>query len=83
MSMVRISTTVDGDLLEQARRVHGGATDTVVLEAALRALLRELPATEADRVYADAYGRHPVDEPDDWGDLVAFLDAAARRNQSV
>lgn len=32
---------------------------------------------EVDRRYAEAYDRHPIDEPDDWGDLTSFRVAAS------
>lgn len=78
MAKVRVSTTVEEDLLRQARDVHGGSTDASLLEAALEALLREHRASEVDRAYAEAYREHPVDEPDAWGNLSSFLDSAAR-----
>jgi hypothetical protein len=31
---------------------------------------------EVDAAYADAYGAHPLDEPDEWGDLASFRTAA-------
>lgn len=33
---------------------------------------------EVDRAYSEAYRLHPMDEQDEWGDLVAFLDGAVR-----
>jgi hypothetical protein len=33
-------------------------------------------AAEIDLAYA-AYDDHPLDEPDEWGDLAAFREAAA------
>lgn len=79
MARVRVSTTVDADLWERARRLRGGPTDASVVEAALTALLREHRAAEVDRAYLEAYHAAPVESPDEWGDLPAFLDAAARR----
>jgi hypothetical protein len=76
MARVRISTTVDGDLLANARRSHTGVADAALLDAALNALLREQRAVEVDGGYA-AYNEHPLDEPDAWGDLASFRDAAA------
>jgi hypothetical protein len=35
MSRVRVSTTVDGDLLDEARRLRSGANDAKLLEEAL------------------------------------------------
>lgn len=78
MAKVRISTTVDADLLARARGVHAGRTDASMLEAALQALLREHREGEVDRAYLEAYRDSPVDTRDEWGDLSSFLDAAAR-----
>ncbi|WP_256842914.1 hypothetical protein [Ornithinimicrobium cryptoxanthini] len=38
MARVRVSTTVDGDLLARARELNVGPTDASLLEAALKAL---------------------------------------------
>lgn len=43
---------------------------------ALRALLARHRAREIDATYA-AYDEHPLDEPDEWGDLQSFREAAA------
>lgn len=76
MSRVRVSTTVDSELLAQARSSRRGASDSVLLDEALRALLARQRAVEIDSAYA-AYDEHPLDEADDWGDLRSFRDAAA------
>jgi hypothetical protein len=76
MPRVRVSTTVDGELLERAREVRTGSTDAALLDEALRALLARHRASEIDLAYA-AYDEHPLDEPDEWGDLAAFREAAA------
>jgi Arc/MetJ family transcription regulator len=76
MSRVRVSTTVDEELLADARRVSGGQTDAVLIDAALRALLLRHRAAELDAEYS-AYDEHPLDEPDEWGDLASFRAAAA------
>lgn len=77
MARARISTTVDADLLAEARRVDRGATDSSVMEAALRALLDRHRAATIDAAYS-VYDEHPVAEPDAWGDLASFREAAAR-----
>jgi hypothetical protein len=71
-----LSTTVDADLLKGARRVRSGATDAALIDAALEALLSRHRAAEVDASYA-AYDEHPLDEPDEWGDLASFRRAAA------
>jgi hypothetical protein len=53
-----------------------GSTDSVVLDEALRALVERHRSAEIDAAYA-AYDRHPIYEPDEWGDLESFRDAAA------
>ena len=77
MARVRVSTTVDSDLLGQAREALAGSNDSVVLDEALRALLARHRAAEIDLAYK-AYDDHPLDEPDEWGDLAAFREAAAK-----
>jgi hypothetical protein len=77
MSRARLSTTVDADLLETARGVRPNATDAAMIDEALRALLARHRATEVNASYA-AYDEHPLDEPDEWGDLASFREAVAR-----
>lgn len=76
MSRERISTTVDGDLLAEARARQAGVNDAALFDAALAALLRASRAVEIDSAYA-VYDDHPLDEADDWGDLASFRRAAA------
>jgi hypothetical protein len=76
MPRVRISTTVDEQVLADARRIGGGQTDAVLIDQALRAYLLRHRTAELDAEYG-AYDGHPLDEPDDWGDLASFRRAAA------
>lgn len=76
MARTRLSTTVDSTLLQEARRVRSGVTDAVLIDEALGALLERHRAAEVDASYA-AYDEHPLDEPDEWGDLASFRRAAA------
>jgi hypothetical protein len=76
MNRTRLSTTVDAELLEGARRVRSGVTDAALIDEALTALLARHRAAEVDASYA-AYDEHPLDEPDEWGDLASFRRAAA------
>jgi len=76
MARIRLSTTVNADLLAAARRVRSGGTDAALIDAALEALLTRHRAAEVDASYA-AYDEHPLDEPDEWGDLASFRKAAA------
>lgn len=77
MARTRISTTVDADLLTDARRVCKRATDAELIDEALAALLARWRSSEIDAAYAAAYAAQPLDEPDEWGDLAAFRVAAA------
>lgn len=76
MTRVRISTTVDRQLLAQAREVKAGMPDSALVDDALSALLARHRAVEVDAAYA-TYDQHPLDEDDEWGDLASFRAAAA------
>jgi hypothetical protein len=75
MNRIRLSTTVDAELLHGARRSRAGATDAALIDEALRALLARHRSAEVDASYA-AYDEHPLDEPDAWGDLATWRRAA-------
>lgn len=75
MARTRVSTTVDHDLLEEARSRTPGLNDAALLDAALDALVARHRSAEVDASYL-AYDQHPLDEPDEWGDLASFRDAA-------
>jgi Bacterial antitoxin of type II TA system, VapB len=75
MSRVRVSTTVDEQLLAEAR-ARSGSSDSALIDEALRAFLARNRNAEIDAAYV-AYDDHPIDEPDEWGDLSSFRDAAA------
>lgn len=75
MARKRISTTVDEGLLAEARRTRGGVNDATLLDEALTALIARHRAARYDDAYA-AYDEHPLDEPDEWGDLASFRAAA-------
>lgn len=76
MARTRLSTTVDAALLEDARRARAGASDAALVDEALGALLARYRSAQVDASYA-AYDKHPLDEPDEWGDLASFRAAAA------
>jgi hypothetical protein len=76
MARIRLSTTVDSTLLSDARNARAGVSDAVLIDEALGALLARHRAAEVDASYA-AYDEHPLDEPDEWGDLASFRRAAA------
>jgi hypothetical protein len=71
-----MSTTVDEGLLAQARQATGGVSDAALLTEALQALLARYHAAEIDASYG-VYDEHPIEEPDEWGDLASFRAAAA------
>lgn len=70
MSRTRLSTTVDADLLRTARKMSG-KPDSVLVDEALTALLAGHRAAEVDASYT-VYDEHPLEEPDEWGDLASF-----------
>lgn len=76
MNRTRLSTTVDAELLNNARMARSGLTNAALIDEALAALLVRYRAAEVDASYA-AYDDHPADEPDEWGDLASFRRAAA------
>jgi hypothetical protein len=75
MARVRVSTTVDEELLESARRVRSELADSALIDEALAALLARHRRVEIDAAYS-AYDEHPLDELDEWGDLASFRAAA-------
>jgi len=76
MNRIRLSTTVDAELLGTARSVRSGVTDAALIDEALGALLVRHRSAEVEASYA-AYDEHPADEPDEWGDLASWRQAAA------
>ena len=76
MKRVRVGTTVDQGLLEDARRLRSELNDAALLDEALAALLARHRRSEIDAAYA-AYDEHPLEEPDEWGDVASFREAAA------
>jgi len=75
MARVRISTTVDERLLQQARQARAELADSALIDEALAALLAGNRAVEIDAAYA-AYDRTPLETSDEWGDLASFRAAA-------
>ena len=75
MNRIRLSTTVDAGLLNNARAVRAGIADAALIDEALGALLARHRSAEVDASYA-AYDKHPIDEPDEWGDLGLWRRAA-------
>jgi hypothetical protein len=71
MTRMRVSTTVDADLLDRARLAHGGTTDAALFDSAMRAFLAARRAAEIDASY-ERYVSMPMETADEWGDLEAF-----------
>lgn len=76
MARIRVSTTVDDQLLTRAREATGARSDAALIDQALDALLDRHRRAEIDRAYA-VYDEHPVTDADEWGDLASFRSAAA------
>jgi len=75
MTRVRVSTTVDEELLEEARRLRTDVNDAGLIDEALAALLAQHRVAEIDAAYG-AYDAQPLDQLDEWGDLASFREAA-------
>ena len=45
-----------------------------MIDAALAALLADRRRAEIDAAYERGYREHPIDEPDEWGDLASWHD---------
>lgn len=75
MSRIRLSTTVDAELLGAARGLRSGVTDAALIDEALEALLARHRSAEIDAAYA-SYDAQPVECEDDWGDLASWRRAA-------
>jgi hypothetical protein len=76
MARIRVSTTVDESLIQQARQLRTGLKDAALLDEALNALLSQHRTAEIDTSYA-IYDDVPLDESDEWGDLESFRELAA------
>jgi len=76
MVRIRVSTTVDESLIQNARRLRSGLSDAALLDEALGALVARHRAAEIDAGYA-IYDDRPLDESDEWGDLASFREVAA------
>jgi hypothetical protein len=75
IARVRISTTVDEQLLATARRTRSELADAALIDEALGALVARHRAGEFDAAYS-AYDRMPLDAEDEWGSLASFRKAA-------
>ena len=75
MNRIRLSTTVDAELLGSARSVRSGVTDAALIDEALGALLARHRSAEVDASYA-VYDEQPPGQPDEWGDLASWRRAA-------
>jgi len=77
MPRIRVSTTVDESLINDARKLRSDLNDAALLDEALAALLARHRSAEIDAQYA-AYDDHPPSEIDEWGSLSSFREAASR-----
>jgi len=75
MARVRVSTTVDEELLGEARRLRSEVNDATLIDEALGALVASHRGAELDAMYR-AYDGNPIEQPDEWGDLASFREAA-------
>lgn len=75
MNRTRLSTTVNAELLDRARTIRSGSTDASLIDEALAALLARHRSAELDASYR-VYDSHPLDEPDEWGDVASWRRAA-------
>ncbi len=71
-----MSITVDENLLSKARAANPQHNDGSLFDAALTALLARPQSAVSDDGYC-AYDDHPIDGPDEWGDLQSFRSEAA------
>jgi len=76
MKWERVNTTVDSDLLSEAKRLRDGLNDAALIDAAVAALNARHRGAEIDSSYA-AYDLQPINQPDEWGDLASFREATA------
>ncbi|MCZ7533748.1 MAG: hypothetical protein M5U23_10115 [Acidimicrobiia bacterium] len=76
MPRIRVSTTVDETLITAARRSRSELNDAALLDEALASLLATQRGAEIDTSYS-AYDDQPLSDPDAWGGLDSFHDAAA------
>jgi len=76
MPRIRVSTTVDEMLINDARALRSELNDAALLDEALAALLARHRSAEIDAQYA-AYDEHPLSETDEWGSLSSFREAAS------
>ena len=73
---------MDNDLLDRARCLEEWPNDAAMMDAALDALVGRYQEVEIDAAY-EAYDRHPLDEPDEWGDLASFHEANLLHRQDL
>ena len=82
MRDVRSPITVDEALLAEARKLRPNHSDEDIVDDALRASISTKRREATDLEYS-AYDRQPLSEPDAWGDLESFLNAATRARRDT
>jgi len=83
MNRVKVSTTVDADLLARARSARPGATTAELIHDALSALVARHKAATIDAAYASAYEVAPLNERDEWGSLEEFRAAVGASSRGA
>ncbi|MDE0643774.1 MAG: hypothetical protein OXH95_06510 [bacterium] len=73
MNRSRLDTTADAQKLEEARQIRDWADDAAMIDEALTVLIDIHSGMEIDENYL-GYKRHPLEEPDKWGNLAYFDD---------
>jgi hypothetical protein len=76
MARSRVRITVDQALLSEVRQANPAYNNAALFDAALAALLARSRAAVINAAYG-AYDTHPIDDPDEWGDLASFRSSAA------
>lgn len=71
---------MDADLLARAREAHRGSSDAATIDAALRSRLARHRGAEIDAGYT-VPDEHPLDQPDEWGDLASPSPAEPGRSK--
>ena len=59
-----------------------GGSRIAASEVTADELMQQNRKAEIDANY-EAYHRHPLDEPDEWGDLASFLDANLLHKRTI
>lgn len=75
-TMIQLPADLIADLDRHAEIEDASRSE--LIRRAIRAYLQGTQRHELEARYQDAYGRFPLDTPDEWGDLVSWSEAARR-----